>query len=260
MRMTASARSSERAMSAETSSRWQACENARCSSSRQNARGRRAGCRPWRAARPTGEGCRRPRSRARGAPRSRRSGRRSLRAPALHARPTARTSARRRSSGRPGCAARRARPQPARAARGSRRGRAGRRSRRAHERAAARLDVDEPLALELHERLAHGRARAPEALRQRRGAQPLTGPELAREDRLSQLLGDAQGARGAGHDRRGGAQGVHTKSRSDPESNPTKRALCIQNAGYLRAFTCAGSESENPVNRHNLGTLPRWWC
>src|SRR6185436_1236595 len=91
---------------------------------------------------------------------------------------------------------------------------------RAHERAAARLDVDEPLALQLHERLAHGRARASEALGERRGAQALTRPELTRENRLPQLLGHPKGARRAGDDRRGSGQGVHTKSRSHRESNP----------------------------------------
>src|SRR4029077_814097 len=84
---------------------------------------------------------------------------------------------------------------------------------------------------ELHQRLAHRSARTPEALGERRGAQPLARPELTRENRLSQFLGDAKGARRAGDDRRGGAQGVHTKSRRRPESNPGRAAFCIQNAG-----------------------------
>ena len=113
---------------------------------------------------------------------------------------------------------------------------------RAHERAAARLDLDEPLALELHERLAHGRARASEALGERRGAQPLTGPELTRENRLPKLLGDAKRAGRAGQDRRGGAQGVHTKSRREPERKPGTAHFAFKDGGVRWVARVAGSQ------------------
>ena len=88
-----------------------------------------AGCPPWRAAQPTGAGCRRPRSRSRGTPRSRRSGRRSRRRRRLRAHPSGpRAHAAGRADPR-SRAARRARRPPARAAPAPRRGRSGRRSR-----------------------------------------------------------------------------------------------------------------------------------
>src|SRR4029079_11993322 len=130
---------------------------------------------------------------------------------------------------------------------------------RAHERAATRLDVDEALALELHERLAHGRARASEALRKRRGAQALPRPELTREDRLSQLLRDAKGARRAAQDRRGGAQGVHTKSRGHPESNPRTAHFAFK-SGREGLDGGALMPGKVPGNRHSLRTLSGWWC
>src|SRR4051794_8919282 len=65
---------------------------------------------------------------------------------------------------------------------------------RADDRAAARLDVDEPLAREEDQRLADRGARRAQALGERLGPQARPGRKRAGEDRLAQLLLDPRGA------------------------------------------------------------------
>ena len=66
---------------------------------------------------------------------------------------------------------------------------------RAHDRAAVGLDLDQPLRLELQQRLADRRAAGAEALRERLRPQPLARLQLAFEDRVLELIADPAGAR-----------------------------------------------------------------
>ena len=95
---------------------------------------------------------------------------------------------------------------------------------RAHDRAAVGLDVDQPLRLELQQRLADRRARRPEALRERLRPQPLARLQVAFEDRLLQQVA---------HTRTGGI--LHTKSRDHAVAQGPLERDCMQSAhGALR--------------------------
>ena len=87
----------------------------------------------------------------------------------------------------------------------------------AHHRALVRLERDQPLGLEHQQRLADRRARGAEALRERLGPQPLAGLERALEDRVLQLVADADGARRGGPRLR---HGLHTTARPERVRKP----------------------------------------